>query len=86
MPTPELLEVLLQNSLQALLIIAYLAYELRFGRGKMFMDRLDSVTLVLLAVVEEMEEVDTKLAYRTLNEENPDRFKVERMKKDDDES
>ena len=68
-------EFILQNSLQAVLIIAYLAYELRMGRGKQFMRRLDNVTLVLLAVVEEMDDVDTAKARERLERESPDDVK-----------
>lgn len=75
-----ILELIIKNSLQAILIILYLAYELRLGRGKRFMDRLDNVSLVLLAVVEELDGVDTKKAYRRLGRDSAGYYKTSNYK------
>lgn len=76
------LTFLVQQSLTGVIVVAYLAYEIRWGRGQVAFDQLNGVTIVLLAVVEELDGVDENRAKDRLNGEQPDDYIVDGVKTD----
>lgn len=53
-----LLEFAFQNTLTAFIIIAYLAYEIRYGRIDQFLSKVDIITDVIIDLSREVDGVD----------------------------
>lgn len=76
------LAFLVENVLTGVIVAGYLAYEIRWGRGQDYTDKLNGVVIILLAVVEEIDGVDEERARDRLNGERPDDYRVQDVKAD----
>lgn len=69
----------------ALLIITYLAYELRYGRGAHVLDQLDGIIAVVIAIARENPNIDEDRVAERLNGDAPADYQiVERERPDHD--
>ena len=65
---------LLENLATAVLIIGYLAYELRWGRGATIMSRVDAMITVIVAIARENPNIDEDQVAHELNGDAPSQF------------
>lgn len=62
---------ILENSLTALILIVYLAYEIHFGRLNKLATQMDSVIDVLIALSRTNDEIDSDAVSERLNGDSP---------------
>jgi hypothetical protein len=74
------LGLLLENSLTAIIIIAYLAYETYFGRFRQFIERQGALVNAVVALAREHDNIDEQKVSERVNGHGPHDFV-----KDDDE-
>lgn len=65
-----------ENVLTALLIIAYIALELRMGRGKQLTEQIGSLIAIVIAMAEENPEMDEDAVRSEFNGHTPDSYKT----------
>jgi hypothetical protein len=70
-----ILEFFLENVATAVLIIGYLAYELRWGRGKTLIDQMNGIVAVVIAIAEVNPDIDEDAVRNRLNGDLPADFR-----------
>ncbi|MDT3434703.1 hypothetical protein [Haloarcula sp. 1CSR25-25] len=71
--TPSI-SFLIENVLVALLIIIYLAYEIRLGRGQALASKLNGLVEVTVAIARENPNIDEERVADRLNGDAPSQF------------
>jgi hypothetical protein len=77
-----ILEFFLENVATAVLIIGYLAYELRWGRGKTLIDQMNGIVAVVIAIAEVNPQIDEDAVRSRLNGDLPADFREENTDSD----
>ena len=70
-------QYIVQNAGTAILIIAYLAYEIRIGRLQTLADKLDEVIIAVIALAQETDDIDEDKVADRLNGSSPDDLRID---------
>jgi len=76
--------IVLEQAGTALLIIAYLVYELRWGRGAHLMDQMDGIIKVVIAIARENDNIDEERVADRLNGDAPADYQILYQDRDQD--
>ncbi|MFB6284584.1 MAG: hypothetical protein ABEK59_11775 [Halobacteria archaeon] len=79
------MEMLFERSLTAILIIAYLFYEIHHGRVEVFAEKLDTTIDAVVALARESENIDEEKYVEEVNGDMPARYIQEKQKVREDE-
>lgn len=66
--------IVIENMLTAVIIVAYLFYEVRFGRGARFSHKLEGLIEVTVALARENPDIDDEAVADRLNGDTPSQF------------
>lgn len=76
MPFPwDLADLAVENLASAAVIVTYLVYEIRFGRGSKWGSQLEGLVAVVIALAEENPDIDEEAVVERFNGDRPDEYK-----------
>jgi len=77
MPGPSF-QFVVQNLAPAVAIVAYLAYEIRYGRLETLAAKMDELIIAVVALAQETEDIDEDKVADRLNGHTPDDLRMDR--------
>lgn len=80
------LTFLVQNAVPAVLIIAYLYYEVHWGKGAQIEDHVEGVVTVVIALAEENPNINEENVADRFNGDRPSQFKDDEEYRSDEET
>lgn len=86
MPGGPSLGFLIENSATAIIIIAYLSYEIYFGRFRRFIERLEGVVDAVVALAREHDNIDEERVVERVNGHGPDDLVLDEDEDEDEQT